>query len=643
MKDLLSELAKLYKVTIISARRADEHCWAEHRIAIQDPRYFVARYASFDRVVYQVADTEDHAFMWYLLQYYPGTVVLHDFPMRRLLAAVDYREASNNSAELLRALYKSHGYPAVAKIANSASEFEVKDYPCNRAVLDGATGVIVHNPHFEQMVRRWYGEEAAADWVHIPLAPTAESTDPGRVALHFRNALEMFAASHPLRRENRLLKQIAGAAGGIQPSGADLQATAAEIAWLRPQLPRPQLLLDVSETARFDAKTGIQRVARHLTFELVHQAPANYYPEPIQGWKGPHTYARDFVYPMLGSAAFAGNEAVDVREGDVYVALDLAPESVAQRSFFRLLQARNVPIHFVLYDLLPILRPNSFPEGMTPAYTKWLMGVLEFADGVACISRAVADELIAYLDEVDPPRLKALSVNYFHLGADIPEKAAPTSRAAKLQPVLESLRMRPSILMVGTIEPRKGYVQALAAMDRLWSEGLDINLVVVGKAGWMMDRFAEEMNHHRELGKRLFVLNDVSDEMLTKLYAGSSALLAASEAEGFGLPLIEAARYKIPIIARDIPVFREVAGDHAFYFNGSTPESLASSLGSWLSLRERDAIPSPEGLRWLTWRESADQLMETVLGQRQYRVWLPSQLRDRAPVTLGAVQELVPE
>ena len=53
-------------------------------------------------------------------------------------------------------------------------------------------------------------------------------------------------------------------------------------------------------------------------------------------------------------------------------------------------------------------------------------------------------------------------------------------------------------------------------------------------------------------------LEGISDEYLDKVYAASTCLIAASEGEGFGLPLIEAAQHKLPIIARDIPVFREV-------------------------------------------------------------------------------------
>ena len=90
-------------------------------------------------------------------------------------------------------------------------------------------------------------------------------------------------------------------------------------------------------------------------------------------------------------------------------------------------------------------------------------------------------------------------------------------------------------------------------------------------------------------------------------------MLLASEGEGFGLPLIEAASRKVPIIARDIPVFKEVAGDCAYYFKGNTPEELAAAIESWLVLYNKGSHPPSEGMKWLTWKESTNSLLENLL------------------------------
>lgn len=107
----------------------------------------------------------------------------------------------------------------------------------------------------------------------------------------------------------------------------------------------------------------------------------------------------------------------------------------------------------------------------------------------------------------------------------------------------------------------------VTAFESLWSAGEDVSLVLVGKLGWAEDALAERIRDNPRCGERLFWLEGTSDSELEAVYRSSDCLIAASEGEGFGLPLIEAAQHGKPIIARDIPVFGEVAGDHAYYFD----------------------------------------------------------------------------
>jgi glycosyltransferase involved in cell wall biosynthesis len=212
-----------------------------------------------------------------------------------------------------------------------------------------------------------------------------------------------------------------------------------------------------------------------------------------------------------------------------------------------------------------------------------------------------------------------LSLGFFHLGADLHASLPTRGILQDHSAVFGKLRSRPTFLMVGTVEPRKGHRQALAAMERLWADGVDANLAIVGKKGWMIDDLAERLQEHPERGDRLFWLQGISDEMLEQIYRSVHALLVASKGEGFGLPLIEAAQYGLPIISRDIPVFREVAGEHAYYFRGEDAQALADALRAWLSLG--NATPVSIGIPWLTWRESSRQLLDVVLGDRLYRSW----------------------
>ncbi|MBN9022570.1 MAG: glycosyltransferase, partial [Rhizobiales bacterium] len=187
--------------------------------------------------------------------------------------------------------------------------------------------------------------------------------------------------------------------------------------------------------------------------------------------------------------------------------------------------------------------------------------------------------------------------------------------------VIDALASRPTFLMVGTIEPRKGHLQAIRAFERLWAAGTDVNLAIVGAEGWTVlpehlrstiPEIVAALRDHPERGRRLFWLDGISDEYLERVYAAATCLLAASEGEGFGLPLIEAARHGVPILARDLPVFREVAGDRAAYFGGTRDTDLAAAVEAWLALHRRGAHPVASGMPWSTWRDSAAQLARFV-------------------------------
>jgi glycosyltransferase involved in cell wall biosynthesis len=406
-------------------------------------------------------------------------------------------------------------------------------------------------------------------------------------------------------------------------ASADLPALAAAIAFNRaPSQPR-QLLVDVSALVQSDLKTGIQRVVRSVLLCLIADPPPGFRVEPVfsHGGNRSYQYARQFGLSFVGETGLVLEDApVDLRPGDIFFGLDLFTNGTSQNEeLLQSMRARGVGIYFCVFDLLPMLRPDVFPFGTEQYFGDFLRTVHKVSDGVLCISRAVADELAGWIADQGLERKAPLKLGWFHLGADIDASAPSSGLPPDAARVLSALPARPSFLMVGTVEPRKGHTQALAAFELLWEQGVDVNLVIVGKQGWMVEKLVERMANHPEKDKRLFWLAGISDEMLMKLYAGSSALLSPSEGEGFGLPLIEAAQHDIAIIARKLPVFREVAGEHAFYFEGLEPRDLADAINAWLLLNKEGKAPVSSGLPWLTWDQSARQVLDVLIGQQWYR------------------------
>jgi len=372
----------------------------------------------------------------------------------------------------------------------------------------------------------------------------------------------------------------------------DWAETARAIAHNHPRPSMPKLMLDVSELVQRDSRSGIQRVVRAVLAELLARPPAGWQIVLVRstpGVTGLRT-ATDFTRRFLGLPTIDEEDyIVEPHNGDIILGLDLNHGNViGHQKYLRSLRDLGVSIYFVIYDLIPVTLPYVYPKSddLSNLHSCWL-DVIQQHDGVICISRSVADEFMRWIDAFGTDRLRTLKIGFFHLGADMAASKPTRGIEESAAEVRNQLAARTTFLSVGTIEPRKGQVQTVRAFDLLWSQGLDVNLVLVGKrgwdgSGWSVEDTAKMLETHAQRGRRLFWLDAISDEYLERVYAESDCILATSLAEGFGLPIIEAARHGLPIIARDLPVFREVAGEHAEYFDGLDPESLAQAIRNWM-------------------------------------------------------------
>jgi glycosyltransferase involved in cell wall biosynthesis len=384
---------------------------------------------------------------------------------------------------------------------------------------------------------------------------------------------------------------------------------------------RRQLLIDVSRLVVEDARTGIQRVVRAILASLLKSPPEGWVVEPIyaNAAEPGYRYARGFADRFLGiEHHWHEDRPVEVWAGDIVCILDLEPDVlVAQRQTLDEWRLCGAEVYTLVYDILPIMLPEHFPDSVGERVMgRWIRELVRHS-GAVCISAAVANQLTEWIAENQIETNQRFRCDWFHLGNDV-ENSAPTrgipSEAAQ---VFASMGRAPAGIMVGTLEPRKGHSQVLTAYEQLWAAGEDLVLVIVGKLGWRIDGLAERIRQHPEMGKRLFWLDAISDEYLGELYRKAQFLLAASEGEGFGLPIIEAARNGLPIVARDLPVFREVAGEGAYFFPDSLdPGDLAKAIAAWQQLKAKGQHPLPHSVSAMTWAESATMLFKALTDQK---------------------------
>ncbi len=185
------------------------------------------------------------------------------------------------------------------------------------------------------------------------------------------------------------------------------------------------------------------------------------------------------------------------------------------------------------------------------------------ADLLLTLSEAVRRELIAM--GVAPDRARAI-----HLGTGL---VSGTGGGA-LPPGTPDRYA----LHVGTIEPRKNVPALLAAWRMLRRRGSSPPpLVLCGGFGWKAEESRREIAEAEREGW-LVPLGYVSADELAALYRGAWMVALPSFYEGFGLPAVEAMRAGAPLVASDLPVLREVAGDAALYAPPDRPDLWADRV-----------------------------------------------------------------
>lgn len=411
-------------------------------------------------------------------------------------------------------------------------------------------------------------------------------------------------ASHPLVRQ-RMVEDDIAAHIAHRLDEDDLARVADALDRLRSSA-SARWLVDVTHVASADLGTGIQRVVRSVLTRWLTAPPKGIRVEPIAFRDGLYHHAHDYAAALLKIPVPLGlvEDTVAITGNEKFIGLDWAMESLpASAALLRAWQRAGVGMHFIVHDLLPITLPEAFHPQTREAFERWLRLATDLADGLHCVSRSTADELANWMQTEH--RSWAPAISTFPLGVEVP----PAVESVPLDAATDSaLRTRPSFLMVGTVEPRKGHEQTLDAFELLWESNADVALLIVGKRGWMVGELIQRLERHPERGRRLFWFEGCSDAVLDALYRASTALLVTSLGEGFGLPVVEAAQRGKPVIARSLKVFREIAGDYPSYFDGTSPAVLATYLARWLAERPLHAPRSD----WPSWDDAASVLAERI-------------------------------
>jgi glycosyltransferase involved in cell wall biosynthesis len=174
---------------------------------------------------------------------------------------------------------------------------------------------------------------------------------------------------------------------------------------------------------------------------------------------------------------------------------------------------------------------------------------------------------------------------------------------------------KPYILFVSTLEPRKNLTNLLDAYQHNQNLRQNYSLILVGGTDW---KYADTVNKIQELqekGLDIIQTGYVTDAEKNTLYAGASVFVFPSHFEGFGMPILEAFSYGVPVCCSDIPVFHEVAGDAAAYFNKDKPDSIAKTVESVLKDKlktQQLIVKGKRQLRLFSWDGISKDVYEFI-------------------------------
>lgn len=292
---------------------------------------------------------------------------------------------------------------------------------------------------------------------------------------------------------------------------------------------------------------------------------------------------------------------------DVLLLADATWGNLVPRGYYGSLRDLGCRLLPLIHDIMPVCERHTFTPEFADRFEHWLNWMLRHADGIITNSAATKSELASYLRQRPNSGIPLTSVQ---LGCN-PTTSQETPRSS-IRSRLEKPDKVMRFFCLGTLEPRKNHGLVLDAMERLWDDGCEVELLVVGKQGWKCEAFVQRLRSHPQSGRRLHVFHDLNDSEVELAFQTSDALVTASINEGLGLPILEALRRHKPVFASRIPAHLEAGQRFCSYFDPHSADELYTSLSRFVQTGQPTIQADLTHRRWPTWLESTVQIVEAA-------------------------------
>ncbi len=230
----------------------------------------------------------------------------------------------------------------------------------------------------------------------------------------------------------------------------------------------------------------------------------------------------------------------------------------------------------MIHDVIPLDYPQYTRPDIATRFEAELYQTARACDRLVCNSTDTRNRTAFWLDKQGIEVAKTVAL----LGVD-PLPPVPRAQA----------RVPAQFVVLGTIEPRKNHALLLDVWEMLAQALPDDQmptLHIVGRRGWQNEAVFARLDQHP---RAVIEHGNMDDAALAALLAQAGALLFPTFAEGFGYPLIEAIQTGIPVLASDLPCFREIARDIPTYLDPNNPAAWRDAI---LDFDPKDNKPLPE-------------------------------------------------
>jgi glycosyltransferase involved in cell wall biosynthesis len=389
------------------------------------------------------------------------------------------------------------------------------------------------------------------------VARVVDAKDPDQTWL----ALAVMSAQIPLDHVVTQVSRDAEFTYGAALAEAIVKATTPETVRRRVEvLPPDSVLVDVSATVDAPFTTGIQRVVMETASRWAREHGAI----PI-AWtpdlRAIRRLTADETTRLRERRARSGTPTPP-RGDDIVVpwrCTFLEPEVLAElnrsASVRSLAQYARCRTGAISHDCIPITFSETLIEWFGDTFAHHLSAMREF-DRLAPVSEASATEHRGWRRALSATGRSGPEIDAVPLPSEVRPSSEAELEAARRRFVVEGM---PTVLVVGSSEPRKNHLAVLYAAEVLWRRGHRFCLTFIGGRAWGSDLFARKAEALADAGLPLDIATGVDDAQLWAAYRVSQVTVFPSLAEGFGLPAAESLACGTPTITSDFGSMKEIA------------------------------------------------------------------------------------